>query len=328
MDIEELRGIELFTGLTDDQLAELADGWRRGALRDRRRAVHRGRARRRVVGAARRARSTWSARSGARTSWWPGWTCPAGGPAASGPGTTTASTWRPVAARRPGRVLRLDAPRLRELVEPLVPARGAPDRRAPPHGPLDRVHRPAARRAGHAGHARGRARARDQQPRGRGEPHGRRPRPELRRAARGAHPAGPATTSRRRSSPPSTSSAARPSPPRTAGRPGARGPRERAGRPGWSDTAWPTLGARLGAGRRRHRPGLVRAGARGARRRARSAPAWSGCRPRSSSKTPARRAEGRRTPDLRAGRGRALLLPARPRVAAARRRHARGSRAR
>ena len=124
MDIEELRGIELFTGLTDDQLAELADRWRRGALRDRRRAVHRGRARRRVVGAARRGRSTWSARSAARTSWSPGWTCRAAGPAASARGTTTASTSPPAAARRRAGCCGSMRPRLRELVNHWFPLAG------------------------------------------------------------------------------------------------------------------------------------------------------------------------------------------------------------
>ena len=124
MDVEELRGIELFTGLTDDQLAELADRWRRGALRARRRAVHRGRARRRVVGAARRGRSTWSARSAARTSWSPGWTCPgrwAGGFRAWDDNGIYLATGR---GATPGRVLRLDAPRLRELVNHWFPLAG------------------------------------------------------------------------------------------------------------------------------------------------------------------------------------------------------------
>ena len=69
----------------------------------------------------------------------------------------------------------------------------------------------------------------------------------------------------------------------------------------------------------RHRPGLVRPGARRTRRaRARARPGVGGRHDRGAH--PARRAQGLHAPHLRAGRRGAVLLPGRPRVAPAHRR--------
>ena len=208
MEVEELRGIELFTGLTDDQLAELATGgdevpfetadvlftegdhadewWvlLSGSL-DLVRKV----GREDVVVARMDVPGRWA---GGFRAWDDN-----GIYLATGRGAT------------PGRVLRLDAPAPSRAGEPLVPAGGAPDGRASPHGPVDRVHGAAARRPGHAGHARSGSRARDQQPRGRREPHGRRPRSAAATRCSRRSPGSPATTSRRRSSRRSTRCAAR-----------------------------------------------------------------------------------------------------------------------
>ena len=212
----------------------------------------------------------------------------------------------------PGRVLRLDAPRLTRAGQPLVPPRRAPDRRPPPHGSLDRVDRPAARRAGHARHAGGRAGPRDQQPGGRGQPHGRRARAGLHallealtRLARDDITAAQfsALDGLRREATES----------RPMRRPGTRRPRERpgrlagptrrgrpvgAGRDTWSPAASTTTGASAPGGLGRP-VADARAGVGGGHHRVQDA---------------ARRAEGRRPPDLRSRRGRALLLPDGPGV--------------
>ena len=124
MDIDELRGIELFTGLTDDQLAELAARRGRGAVRAGRRAVHRGRARRRVVGAAFAGSLDLVRKVGredvvvARMDVPGRW---AGGFRAWDDNGIYLATGR---GASPGRVLRLDAPRLRELVNHWFPLAG------------------------------------------------------------------------------------------------------------------------------------------------------------------------------------------------------------
>ena len=69
-------------------------------------------------------RSTSSGTSAARTPWWPGWTCPDAGPAGFAPGTNTASTSRPVAASRPGRVLRVPTEVLRDRSNAWFPFAG------------------------------------------------------------------------------------------------------------------------------------------------------------------------------------------------------------
>ena len=133
-----------------------------------------GAARRLLVGAARGQHRPRPRTSGARRRCSGRWTRPGSGPAGSAPGTSTASTWRPVAALVAGRVLRVPARRAARagratwfpfgvhIIEGLFAT-------ARTH----RVDRPAAGGAGRARHARRRAGARDQQP-GRGRDPGRR----------------------------------------------------------------------------------------------------------------------------------------------------------
>ena len=76
------------------------------------------------MGAGRRRHRARRGTSAARTSSSGGWTCPAAGPAGSGPGTSTASTSRPAAASTPGRVLRVPADVLRERSDAWFPFGG------------------------------------------------------------------------------------------------------------------------------------------------------------------------------------------------------------
>ena len=220
----------------------------------------------------------------------------------------------------PGRVLRLDAPRLRELVNHWFPLAGHLIGRASPHGPVDRVHgagsaTPWSRSARSRRVSRTRSTTR--------------PPPRAARSTTSASaatrcsrrsPGSPATTSRRAQF--TALDALR----REAGRPSDRWTRWR-----WRTVraSWPTwleshgvadpwgLASALAAG------GIDRAWCE----RVHEALGDEALGPgpgvglgHDLVQEPAHRAEGRRTPDLRAGRGRALLLPARPRVAAARRR--------
>ena len=177
----------------------------------------------------------------------------------------------------------------------LVPVRRAPDRGLVPHGALHRVDGPPARVPGHARHAGRRPRPRDQQPGRRRDPRGRRPRRRVRDAAGVAGAAGRAGRSR-----PSSSSALDElrreiEPP--AGDPDPladRRPRGGAVQPGWTEHGveqdWRH---RPGAGGRRGRRRLVRAGRGGAGRSSARAGLWSGwparcpsrpCSPRSRSR--------------------------------------------
>ena len=149
-------------------------------------------------------------------------------------------------------------------VRRLVPVRRPPDRGRLPDGPLHRVDRPAARGAGHAGHAGGRPRPRDQQP-GRGrDPRGRRararPATTLLVVAR---PARARARSPPRSSPRSTRCVSRSSPAADVPDPLALADREEE----LSDVAGPARGrARRGRWRRRSpRPASTSPGASGSR---------------------------------------------------------------
>ena len=328
-DLEELRGIELFTGLTDDQLTELAARRRRGR-RSRHGDV--------LFTEGEHADEWWVLLAGsldlvrkvgredvvvARMD------VPGAGPAASGRGTTTASTSRPAAGRRPGRVLRLDAPRLRELVNHWFPLAGHLIGGLHQHRPLDRVDGPSARRPGHPRHPGGRARPRDQQPRRRRQPHGRRPRASAVTPCSTPVPAGrdditaaqfTALDALRREQPTSA-----PRQPRR--RAGPRGPRGRSWPPGSTDTAyadaWITGGV---PGRGWHRRRVVRARTRGAGRRRARPGSGVGLGDRVV-QGPARRAEGRRPPHLRARGGRPVLLADGPRARPSASTSATGSRA-
>src|SRR3954447_5353449 len=101
MDVDELRGIGLFTGLTDAQLAELAAGgdevpfepgdvlFTEGEHADEWWVL--------LAGSLDLVRKV-----GQRTSWWRGWTCPDVGLVGSARGTTPASTSRRAAGPCPG----------------------------------------------------------------------------------------------------------------------------------------------------------------------------------------------------------------------------------
>ena len=174
MHLDDLRPLALFDGLADEELLALIDARRRGAVRARRGAVPRGRARPSSGGSSWRAGSTWSATSAARRRCSGRWTCPAGGPVGSAPGTSTASISRRAGRAVAGRVLKVPAQSLRELVERLVPVRRTPHRGAVPDRAQLRGGDPAAGGPGRARHPGGRARARDQQPGRGGDPRGRR----------------------------------------------------------------------------------------------------------------------------------------------------------
>ena len=292
MDIEELRGIELFTGLTDDQLAELATGGDEVPFEPATWCSPRA-STPTSGGCCSRGRSTSSARSAARTSWWLGWTCPADGPAASARGTTNGIYLATGRGATPGRVLRLDAPRLRELVNHWFPLAG--HLIGGLHHTARSIESTVRQRdalvtlgtlaAGLAHEINNPAAAASRTVDDLGA--------MLRRAPRGADPAGPRRRHGRASSAHSTSSGAIDRRPRSAGRPGAGRPRERAGHLARGTRRTGRVGARLGPGRRRRSTRLGASGRTtllgdGALRRA-----WSGCRPRSrprpccrSSRTP------------------------------------------
>ena len=257
---------------------------RRGGRFDAgRRPLPRGRARGLLVGAASTARSTWCATSAARTSWSAHGRARVGGPAASGRGTTHGVYLATGRGAAPGRMLRVPADGARASCAQAW-SRSAVHLIAGlfQHGAQHRGRRAPARGAGHARHAGGRARARDQQPGVGGDPRGRRaagrlrgrscrrsagwPCGDHRRAVRRARRAAAARSSRRpRRRTRSASPTARRRSPTGSTRHGVE--QRLAHRP--------PLAA---AGRRR---GVVRAGGRGARRRrARARPA-SGWRARS-----------------------------------------------
>ena len=220
------------------------------------------------MGARRGPRSTWSGTSAARRRCSARWTCPAGGPAASAPGTTTASISRPAARRRTRSDPAGAAAELAGLVGRLVPVRRPPHRGPVPDRAQLRGADPAAGGAGRPGHAGGRSRARDQQPgRGRGARGGRRSR----------SPAAPAVvagaarrrgTSRRSSSPASTSCAAS-----SAGRPPTTDPMALADREEEVSDWLSAHGVERGMGHR----AVAR---RGRRRRRAGASGWRGARGR------------------------------------------------
>ena len=152
----------------------------------------------------------------------------ASGPAASPPGTSSASTSPPARAENPGRVLRLDRRRAAAAVRAVVPVRPALHRRPGQHGAPDRVHRPAARGARGARHPVGGPRARAEQPGIRRDPGGRRaagaPPSSCCRRSPGSRPAASPPSS----SPPSTACAAGSAAPSRPHRAGPRRPRGRA----------------------------------------------------------------------------------------------------
>ena len=102
MEVADLRGLDLFDGLSDEQLGELVTAGAEVADRARGRALPRGRARRLLVGARGRRHRPGAARRSRGRRGRAGWTCRAAGPAGSGPGTSTASTSRPAAGPCPG----------------------------------------------------------------------------------------------------------------------------------------------------------------------------------------------------------------------------------
>ena len=126
----------------------------------------------------------WSAGSATRRPCSARWTTRASGPAASGPGTSTASTWPPAAARPPAACCGCRRPRCGELADAWFPFGVHLISGLVAHRAQHRVDGPAARGAGRARHARGRAGARDQQPGVGGDPGRRRARRHLRGAAR------------------------------------------------------------------------------------------------------------------------------------------------
>ena len=274
--------------------------------------------------------STWCGTSAARRPCSARWTCPAGGPAGSAPGTSTAPTSRPAAASVAGRVLRVPAAALRGLVGRLVPVRRPPHRGPVPDGAQLRGGRPGS--------------ARRWSPSARWRPGWRtrsttRPRRRPARSTRSATPAttllsslgrlaagddlGRAVRRPRRAAARARAAAGRHGP---AGRRRPRGGRCRAGCPGTASTQDWLLAPPLAARRRRRR--LVRAGGRGARRRRRSSRAWSGWRARC--RRPTLLAEvkesTRRISELVAAVQ--VLLAARPGLGAARPTSPRGWRAR
>ena len=240
MDVEELRGIELFTGLTDDQLAELATGgdevpFEPGDV---------------LFTEGEHADEWWVLLAGsldlvrrvgredvvvARMD------VPGDGPAASARGMTTASTSPPDAASTPGRVLRLDAPRLRELVNHWFPLAG--HLIGGLHHTARSIESTVRQRdalvtlgtlaAGLAHEINNPAAAASRTVDDLGQ--------MLRRPPRGADPAGPRRHHRR-----PVQRARRPAAvdrrPRAAGRPGPGRPRERAGHLARPDTAYRTRG--------------------------------------------------------------------------------------
>ena len=173
--------LPLLAGLDDSQLAELAaagDEVTFAAARSCSAAASPPSS----GGCCSTAPSSWSGGSATRTRCWARWVRRGSGPAGSGPGTRTASTWRPAgpcprpaAAGARGRARR-DGPGV-------VPVRRPPDQGARPDRAQHRVDRPAARGAGGARHPGRRARPRDQQPRLGVDPRRRRPPGHRRRPA-------------------------------------------------------------------------------------------------------------------------------------------------
>ena len=188
----------------------------------------------------------------------------ASGPAASGPGTSTGSTWAAARVIAPSRVFRLPAERLGRARRGVVPVRRPPAARPDRDGAAHRAQRPPARGPRGARHPGGRARARDQQPRLRRGPLGGRAPGEQRRPLRLAAAAGRRGHHRR--------AVRRPRRAAAVDRRGRRADRRRAGRARGRAVDWMEdhaidrgLGDRACAGRRGRGPRLVRAGGRRAR---------------------------------------------------------------
>ena len=313
----------LFDGL-DDDAAGRAGAARRGAsLRARRGAVPRGAAGRRLVGAARRGSIELVRRVGGEDDRAGGDDrARAVGRRVPAPGTSTASTSPPAGRRRRAGCCASRPTALRTLRRRVVPVRRPLHQGARRHRAPDRVDRAAARGAGRARHPGGRAGPRDQQPGLGGDPRGRRPGRPTDALLGVAAPARRARHHRRAV--------------RRAGRPAARGrappgpAADAAGRRG------PRGGAVRLAGAPRRRPGL----AGGARRWPPPASTSRGASGSQTCSATGRSGPGlewvanslavggllaevkestRRVSDLVGGG--ALLLPARPRLGAAHRRH-------
>ena len=231
-----------------------------------------------------------------------------------------AATWRPAAARSPGRMLRVPATALARLAGELVPLRRAPDRGLLPDG------------AQHGARSRGSARRWSRSARWP-------PASPTRSTTRRRPRRGPSTRSRRRatrccrrscgspsapcrpsSSSPSTRCAASSTGPRPCAT-RSRSPTRRrrcptGSTPTASASAWRIAPALAAAG---VDVGVVRARRRDPRRRPRARPRVGGSDLREPSA--ARRDEGVDQPRLRARRRGEVVLAARPRVAADGRRH-------
>ena len=196
MDIDELRGIELFAGLTDDQLAELATGGRRGAVRRRATMLFtEGEPADELVGAGRGSLDL-VRQVGREESCRPDGRSRSLGRRLPRLGPRRESTSPPVAERRRSRAP-ARRPRYASWSTHWFPLAGHLIGGFYQHGPLDRQRPSGSAIAGRARHAGGRAGPRDQQPGGGGHPRRRR------RSGRRcdalldvADPAGRATTSR------------------------------------------------------------------------------------------------------------------------------------
>ena len=147
MRVDDLRSLSpLRRALTDEQLVGAGRGRRRGAASSPASTCSTRASPPTSGGCSSTGRSTSCAASAARTPWSAGWTCRVAGPAGSGPGTSTASTWRPAT----GCTRRAGAPRARRGAagprQRLVPVRRAPHRGPLPHRAHHRVDGAAARR--------------------------------------------------------------------------------------------------------------------------------------------------------------------------------------
>ena len=197
--VADLRPLDLFDGLTDDQLGQLVEAGHRGCGGARHGRVPRGRAGRLLVGTAgREPRPGPADRPGGHGGGPDG---PARALGGRVPGLGRARRLSGYGARpdpRPVAAHPLDG--AAGAVGPVVSVRRPSDRGPLPHGPRHRGDRPTAQRPDDPGHAGGRAGPRDQQPGRGGDPGRRCPDQHVRDGRRSSSPPWPAGTSRRTSS--------------------------------------------------------------------------------------------------------------------------------